>query len=102
MRLRKKGWSIESRGVARHFLDGTLPQLDHPSAHGHGYRSCRELLQEGFRAQEVFRNSYPNGRMIAEMSVGDARFRMADEEQEAHNLNPQTLKSDREHKPARR
>ncbi len=44
-----------------------------------------------FGAKEVFRNAYSDGRIVAEMSVGDARFRVADEAPEAGNLSPQTL-----------
>jgi len=44
-----------------------------------------------FGAVEVHRNPYPDGRIVVEMAVGDARFRVADEAPEAGNLSPQTL-----------
>ena len=36
-------------------------------------------------------NTYPDGRIVAEMAVEGARFRVADEAPEASNLSPQTL-----------
>ena len=44
-----------------------------------------------FGANEVFRNSYSDGRIVVEMAIGDARFRVADEAPEAGNLSPRTL-----------
>jgi PhnB protein len=44
-----------------------------------------------FGAEEVYRNTYPTGRIVAELAVGGAPFRVADEAPEAENLNPQTL-----------
>jgi len=49
------------------------------------------FYQRAFGAEEVYRNSYPDGRIVAEMAVGVARFRVADEAPEAANLSPQTL-----------
>jgi PhnB protein len=49
------------------------------------------FYEQGFGAEEVYRNTYPNGRIVAELAVGDARFRVADEAPEAENLSPQTL-----------
>jgi PhnB protein len=44
-----------------------------------------------FGAMEVHRNTYPDGRIVAELAIGEARFRVADEAPEASNLSPQTL-----------
>jgi PhnB protein len=44
-----------------------------------------------FGATEIHRNTYPDGRIVAEMAIGDARFRVADEAPEALNLSPQML-----------
>jgi PhnB protein len=43
-----------------------------------------------FGAEEIYRNTYPGGRIVAEMAVEGARFRVADEAPEASNLSPQT------------
>lgn len=44
-----------------------------------------------FGAEEIYRNTYPDGTIVAEMAVEGARFRVADEVPEASNLSPQTL-----------
>jgi PhnB protein len=49
------------------------------------------FYKKAFGAQEIFRNTYPDGGLVAEMSVGDARFRVADEAPGAGNVSPQTL-----------
>jgi PhnB protein len=49
------------------------------------------FYSQAFGAEEVYRNSYPDGRIVAELAVGDARFRVADEAPEASNLSPETL-----------
>ena len=49
------------------------------------------FYNKAFGAKEVFRNSYPDGRIVVEMSIDDARFRVTDEAPEAGNLSPQTL-----------
>jgi PhnB protein len=49
------------------------------------------FYERAFAAEEIYRNSYPDGRIVAEMAVGDARFRVADEAPEASNLSPQAL-----------
>lgn len=56
-----------------------------------GAEAAVNFYIEGFEAQEVFRITYPNGQIVAEMAVGNARFRVADEAPEAGNLSPQTL-----------
>ena len=42
-------------------------------------------------AEEIYRNTYPDGRIVAELAVGEARFRVADEAPEAGNLSPEAL-----------
>jgi PhnB protein len=49
------------------------------------------FYKRAFAAEEIYRNSYPDGRIVAEMAVGDARFRVADEAPELSNLSPQAL-----------
>lgn len=44
-----------------------------------------------FGATEVHRNAYPDGRIVAEMAIGEARFRVADEAPDASNFSPQML-----------
>jgi len=50
------------------------------------------FYQRAFGAEEIYRNTYPDGRIVAEMAIGDARFRVTDEAPEASNLSPQTLR----------
>jgi PhnB protein len=50
-----------------------------------------DFYEREFRAEEVHRNTYSDGRIVAEMAVGGARFRVADEAPEASNFSPQTL-----------
>ena len=49
------------------------------------------FYQVAFGAEEVYRNTYPDRRIVVELAVGDARFRVADEAPESANLSPQTL-----------
>lgn len=49
------------------------------------------FYRAAFSAQEIYRNAYPDGRIVAEMAVDGARFRVADEAPEASNLSPQAL-----------
>jgi PhnB protein len=49
------------------------------------------FYERAFGAVEIYRNTYPDGRIVAEMAVGSARFRVADEAAEAANLSPQSL-----------
>ena len=56
----------------------------------HGARAVA-FYQEAFSAQEIYRNTYPDGRIVAEMAVDGARFRVADEAPEASNVSPQAL-----------
>lgn len=50
------------------------------------------FYKQALGAEEVYRNTYPDGKIVAEMTIGDARFRVADEAPEAANLSPQTLR----------
>ncbi|WP_138414401.1 VOC family protein [Sinomonas gamaensis] len=50
-----------------------------------------EFYQRALGAREIHRNTYPDGRIVVEMAVGNARFRVADEAPEASNLSPETL-----------
>jgi PhnB protein len=50
-----------------------------------------EFYRQAFGAREIFRNTYPDGRIVAELAVGAARFRVADEAPAAGNLSPETL-----------
>jgi PhnB protein len=49
------------------------------------------FYHRAFGAEEVHRNTYPDGRIVAELAVGGARFRVADEAPEAANLSPLAL-----------
>ena len=49
------------------------------------------FYKRAFGAEEIHRNTYPDGRIVAEMAVGGARFRVADEAPEASSLSPQAL-----------
>lgn len=47
-----------------------------------------EFYKSALGAEEIYRNTYPDGKIVAEMTVGDARFRVADEAPEVSNLCP--------------
>ncbi len=49
------------------------------------------FYRRAFGAEEVHRNTYSDGRMVVEMSIQGARFRVADEAPESSNLSPATL-----------
>jgi PhnB protein len=49
------------------------------------------FYQQAFGAEEIYRNTYPDGRIVAELAIDGARFRVADEAPEASNLSPQAL-----------
>jgi len=51
-----------------------------------------DFYKLAFDAQEIYSNTYPDGRIVAEMAVGAARFRVADEAPDASNLSPEALK----------
>jgi PhnB protein len=56
-----------------------------------GAAAAAEFYGGAFGAREVHRNTYPDGRAVVELAVGDARFRVADEAPEAGNLSPGAL-----------
>lgn len=49
------------------------------------------FYKKALGAEEVYRNTAPDGKIVSEMAIGDARFRVADETPEASNLSPQAL-----------
>ena len=49
------------------------------------------FYERAFGAEEIYRNTYPDGRIVAELAVGEARFRVADEAPEVGNLSPEAL-----------
>ena len=57
----------------------------------HDAAEAVRFYQHAFGAREVYRNTYPNGRIVVEMAIGRARFRVADEAPEAANLSPRAL-----------
>jgi PhnB protein len=56
-----------------------------------GAAAAVAFYRRAFGAEEVHRNSYPDGRIVAELAVDGARFRVADEAPEAANLSPEAL-----------
>jgi len=54
-------------------------------------REAITFYRRAFGAEEIHRNVYPDGRIVAEMAIGGARFRVADEATESANLSPETL-----------
>jgi PhnB protein len=50
-----------------------------------------DFYERAFGAEEIHRNTYSDGGIVAEMAVEGARFRVADEAPEASNFRPQTL-----------
>ena len=49
------------------------------------------FYHQAFGADELYRNTYPDGRIVVEMAIEGARFRVADEAPESSNLSPKTL-----------
>lgn len=49
------------------------------------------FYKRAFGAKEVYRNTNPDGAIVAELAIGDARFRVAEEAPAAANLSPQSL-----------
>lgn len=49
------------------------------------------FYERALGAAEIFRNTYPDGRVVVELALGNARFRVADEAPEAGNLSPEAL-----------
>jgi PhnB protein len=50
-----------------------------------------DFYARAFGATEVSRSTGPEGKIVAEMSIEGARFRVADEAVQAANLSPETL-----------
>ena len=50
-----------------------------------------EYYKKAFDAQELMRNTSPDGDVVAELSIGDARFVVAEEAPEYKNFSPQSL-----------
>jgi PhnB protein len=49
------------------------------------------FYERAFGAKEIYRNVYSDGKIVVEIGIGEARFRVADEAPDASNLSPQTL-----------
>ena len=49
------------------------------------------FYHRAFGADEIYRNAYPDGKIVVEMAIEGARFRVADEAPESSNLSPKTL-----------
>jgi len=49
------------------------------------------FYHHAFGADELYRSTYPDGRIVVEMAIDGARFRVADEAPESSNLSPMTL-----------
>ena len=56
-----------------------------------GAAAAVSFYERAFGAVEIHRNTYPDGRIVVELAIGEARVRVADEAPEAHNLGPETL-----------
>ena len=50
-----------------------------------------EFYKKAFNAEELMRNISPDGEVVAELSIGNARFVVADEAPEYNNSSPETL-----------
>lgn len=50
-----------------------------------------EYYKVAFEAIELMRNTSPDGDVVAELSIGTARFVVADESPEHKNFSPETL-----------
>jgi PhnB protein len=50
-----------------------------------------KFYERAFGAVEIYRNTYPDGRIVAELAIGEARFRVADEAPDVGSLGPETL-----------
>ena len=50
-----------------------------------------EFYKKAFNAHELMRNTSPDGEVVAELSIGNARFVVADEAPEYNNSSPETL-----------
>jgi PhnB protein len=78
------------RGIDTSTVDAFSNQIT-PVLTVRGATNAVDFYKRAFDAEEIYRNSYPDGRVVAEMAVGAARFRVADEAPEAANLSPEAL-----------
>lgn len=53
--------------------------------------AAMEFYKKAFGAVELMRNTSPDGEVVAELSVGGARFVVADEAPDYENYSPETL-----------
>ncbi len=56
-----------------------------------GGAAAVEFYRRAFGASEIHRNTYADGRIVAELAIGDARVRVADETLESHDRSTATL-----------
>ena len=56
----------------------------------HGAKAV-EFYKAAFGAGELFRIEAPDGAVVAQLSVGEAEFWVADESPEHHNFSPESL-----------
>jgi PhnB protein len=56
-----------------------------------GAASAIEFYTQAFGAQERRRFASPGGQIVAEMSIGEDRFFVVDENPDAFNVSPETL-----------
>ena len=50
-----------------------------------------EYYKQAFNAKELMYNTSADGKAVAELAIGDARFVVADESTEHKNFSPETL-----------
>jgi hypothetical protein len=80
----QRGHGICLEGSAGH---GDVSHHDHPGPdHQAGGAQAVIFYQRAFGAEEIYRSTYPDGRIVAELAIAGARFRVADEAPEASNL----------------
>ena len=83
---RGHGIGLEGNAVMETFPTTIVPVLTIRQA-----AQAVAFYQQAFGAEEIYRNTYPDGRIVAELAIDGARFRVADEAPEASNLSPQAL-----------
>ena len=83
---RGRGIRVEGSAVMERFRTTITPVLTIRQA-----AQAVAFYQQAFGAEEIYRSTYPDGRIVAELTVDGARFRVADEAPEASNLSPQAL-----------
>jgi PhnB protein len=83
---RGHGIGLEGSAVMETFRTTIIPVLTIRQA-----AQAVVFYQRAFGAEEIYRSTYPDGRIVAELAIDGARFRVADEAPEASNLSPQAL-----------